>query len=133
MLDNIITLPVDELHDATDVNCAYTRHEESVNRTVYISPDHSLVAPDLLTFYRTPVKQSGNFRGVAKTSAKFSQSILVDGVDATTSVSAPIIIDVGFSVPVGATPAQVLLARQRAVALLDLDAIMDELNNRQSV
>jgi len=133
MLDNIITLPVDELHNSTDVDCAFSRHEENTNRTIYISPVHTLVLPDTLTFYRSPVKPSGNFKGVAKTSAKPSQAILVDGVDTSTEVSAPIIIDVGFSIPVGATPAQVLLARQRAVALLDLDAVMDDLNNLQAI
>lgn len=133
MLDNIITLPVDELHNSTDVDCAYKRHVESTNRTVYISPDHTLVLPDLLTFFRTDVKKSGNFMGVAKTAAKFSQMILVPGVDSTTSISAPIIMEMSYSIPVGATPEQVLLARQRMVALNDLDIVMDELNNRQGI
>lgn len=133
MLDNTIVLPVDVLNNGTDVEYDFTRHEEAVNRTMYIGEDHTLILPDTLTFYRSPVKQSGNFRGVAKTAAKFSQAITVDGVDATTTVTSAIIVDVGFSIPVGATTAQVVIARQRAIALLDDDTIMDDLNNRQSI
>jgi len=54
----------------------------------------------------------------------------VTGVDGTTTVTAPIIVEVSFSVPVGATAAQTMLHRQRALALLDLDSVMAPLNDQ---
>lgn len=59
---------------------------------------------------------------------KFSRDIVVDGADGLSQLTAPIILDVSISVPVGATHEQILIARQRALALLDLDAVMTPLN-----
>lgn len=126
-----ITLAVDEENDGVDpVNHVYTRAEEYQNRSVYIGANHSLTAKDTVTLYRTAPKSNGNFKGVAKTSFKFSQDKLVDGVDGVAQITAPVIVEVSFSIPVGVTPADVLIARQRALALLDLDTVMDPLNNQ---
>lgn len=133
MLDDVITLPVDVLNDGNTVDAVFTRFEESLNRTVYISGEHSIELPDTLSFYRSPVKPSGNFKGVAKTATKFSKHHVVDGVDGVAQLASPLIIGISYSIPIGVTPAQVLVARQRAIALSDIDAIMDELNNRQSI
>jgi hypothetical protein len=43
------------------------------------------------------------------------------------------IIEVKINVPVGVTDADILQQRQTALALLDLDSVMDALNNRLEV
>lgn len=134
MQPDVITLSVDEQNDGVGlVNHVFTRYEEYQNRAVYIGANHTLATKDTLSLYRTFPKASGNFRGVGKTAAKFSQDVLVDGVDGVSQLTAPIIVDVSFSIPVGATPAQILIARQRALALLDLDAVMSPLNEQLMV
>lgn len=129
MLDNTLTLSVDVANNATLVNRTYRRYEENLNRSVYVGPNHTLQAKDTLTFYRTAPKPSGNFRGTAKTSFKFSQDQSVLAVDGISHLTAPVIVEVSFSVPVGVTPAQVLELRQRVIALLDSDNVMNNLNN----
>jgi len=127
MQPNIITLDVDTDNDggATAAETfTYSRFEEFQNRSTYISSDHSLAVRNQLGLYRTMPKQSGNFRGVAKSAIKFTQDYQVAGVDATTTNVAPGIIDIGFSIPVGITPEQDLALRMRAVALLLQDTIL---------
>jgi hypothetical protein len=133
MQSNEITLVVDELNDGdttADSTEVWTRFEEYQNRSTYIRADHSLDARRTLSLYRSFPKVNGNFKGVSKTSLKFTTDTSVDGVDGVTSLTAPIIVEVNFSIPVGATAAEVLIVRQRALALLDLDAVMDPLNNQ---
>lgn len=129
MLPNEITLAVDELNNGTSVDEGLTRFEENLNRSIYISATHSVESKDTLTFYRTPPKPNGNFKGVAKTAFKFSRDTVVTGVDST-SVTAPIIVEVSFSIPVGVTDADKLICRQRALALLDLDTVMVPLQSQ---
>jgi hypothetical protein len=133
MQANVITLQVDELNDGNDVAHPYTRFEEFANRSVYIGASHELVAQDKLTLYRTFQKISGNFRGTAKSALKFSKDYAVDGVDAIASLTSPLIIEVSFSVPVGITVADQLIGRQKAIALLDDDAVMVPLMNQLEV
>lgn len=134
MQPNTITLAVDEENDGVGlVNHVYTRFEEFQNRALYISADHTLNAKDTLGFYRTFPKTSGNFRGVAKTSTKFSKDVSVTGVDGVSSILAPIIVEVSVSLPVGTTAADALIARQRVIALLDRDDVMVPLMEQQMV
>lgn len=131
MLDNTISLTVDVLNDGSttaDETQVYTRYEEHLNRSVYTGADHTMVAPHTLSFYRTQPKVNGNFRGMAKSAMKISECISVDGVDTTTSVIAPLLAEVSFSVPVGATTAQLVELRQRLIALLDDDTLMNNLS-----
>lgn len=129
-----ITLSVDEQNDGVGpVNHVFTRFEEYQNRSVYIGDSHSMAAKDTLGLYRTFPKPSGNFKGVAKTAVKFSKDVLVTGADGVSQLTAPIIVDISFAIPVGATHGDILVARQRALALLDLDAIMDPLNEQLMV
>lgn len=129
MQPNSITLPVDELNNGTPVNEVLTRFEEFLNRSVYIGATHSMSAKDSLTLYRTFPKPSGNFKGVSKTAVKFSRDYVVTGIDGL-NITAPVIIEVSFSIPVGVVTADVLLNRQRAIALLDLDTVMTPLNDQ---
>lgn len=134
MQPNEITLSVDEQNDGVGpVNHVFSRFEDFQNRSTYVSSDHTIALKDTLGFYRTPPKPNGTFKGVAKTSFKISKDILVAGVDGVSQLTAPIIMEVSFSVPVGATTAQILRERQRLVSLLDRDDIMSPLNEKQMV
>lgn len=130
---NGITLAVDELNNGTNVNHVYTNYDRTTGRTTYIHSGHTPLLRDTLAFYRTPSKSNGNFKGVMKTSFKFSKDIEVEGIDGTTTLVSPIIIEGSFSVPLGATDAEILLMRQRAIALLDRDDLMVDLNSRQVI
>lgn len=130
MLDNTITLAVDEDHDggSTTVNVdhVYNRFDQYQNRTVYTSEAHTLSIPDTLTFYRTFPKTSGNYPGQAKVAAKFSTQQTIPGVNGE-NVTGPFLVEMSFSMPVGTSSATMLLMRQRASALLNRDDIMDAL------
>ena len=133
MQDNVITLSVDELNNDSTVDIDFKRFEEYQNRSVYTSENHVLTARDTLTFYRTFPKAAGNFKGTAKSSLKFSWDQAVTGVDGLSSLTSPIIADLGFSVPVGVTEATQLIMRQRLIAILDDDTIMGALMNQLMV
>lgn len=132
MQDNEITLAVDVLHNSTFVDKVYTRMDQYMNRTVYVSEDHSFATPDTLTFYRTFPKPSGNYPGQAKAAVKFSKTVSVPGVDGA-DVFGPFIIEVSASLPVGVTPAVQLEIRQRATALLNREDIMVDLFNQLEI
>lgn len=119
MLDNQITLSVDVQNNGTIVPRLYVRFDEYQNRTIYKGPSHTLSQRDTLGFYRTPVKPNGTDFGTAKSAMKLTQDIQVPGKIADTTVTKPIIADVSFSIPVGATPAQTLEFRQRLIAACD--------------
>jgi hypothetical protein len=133
MQPNEITLVVDETNDGettADVSHVYTRFEDFQNRSLYIGADHALTSRDTLGMYRSFPTPNGNFRGVAKTSFKFTEDVEVDGADGIATITAPMIIEVSCSFPVGSTLAQQMKQRQKALALLDLDDVVEELNYR---
>lgn len=134
MLDNSITLPVDETNaGGATTGHLFTRHEEYQNRSLYIGNGHLPgEARNQLTFYRTAPKPSANFKGTRKTSVKLTRDCVVTGVDGS-QLTAPRIVEVSFSFPVGTAAADVVLDRQTILALLDSDSIMDALNVQQSV
>lgn len=119
MLSNTITLAVDVNNTGTTTNRVYTRYSEFTDRSIYKGPSHTLTLRDTLGFYRTPVKANGADKGVAKSAAKLTQDIEVPGKDATTKVVKPLIGNIDFSIPVGATAAQTLEFRQRVIAVID--------------
>lgn len=133
MLNDTIVLPVDKLNDGTPTDKTFTRSSEFQNRSVYSGPLHSAVEKDTLSFYRSYEKRNGNFLGVFKASVKLSQDMNVPGYDNTTTINAPSIIEVNFSIPVGVTAAQMLEQRQAIIALLDNDTVMTELLVRQII
>lgn len=132
MQDNEITLAVDVAHNGTLVNKVYTRMDQYMNRTVYTSDEHSFATLDTLTLYRTFPKASGNYPGQAKAALKFSKIALVPGIDGS-NVFGPFIVEVSFSMPVGATTALQLEMRQRAVALLNRDDVLTNLCNKLEI
>lgn len=128
MQPNQLVLDVDPQNNATVVEETYTRYEEYQNRAAYIGASHTPDNRDTISIYRTFPTKNGNFKGVAKSAVKLTKDLEVAGVDSSTTLTAPIILDLSFSVPVGATTADVKHARQRLIALLDDDSIMDALN-----
>jgi hypothetical protein len=133
MQNNTIILAVDALNNGTPADQSFTRNEEYIGRTVYIGENHTLSARDTMTLYRSQPSVSGNFRGTAKTSVKFSSDTIVPGVDSSTTLTVPLIGEVSFSIPVGASSADVKELRQQIVAILDDDTIMDQLNLQLSI
>lgn len=125
-----ITLAVDVANNATLVNRVYTRFDQYQNRTVYVGANHTSAVRDSLAFYRSFPRVSGNFKGVDKTSFKITRDMIVTGVDGIASITAPMILEVSFSLPVGVSLATQLELRQQSVALLDRDDIMTPLNSQ---
>jgi hypothetical protein len=132
MLDSSITFPVDELNNGTPTDHVFTRSEEYLHRTIYTGPEHSLSDRDTMTVARTQPTRSGNFRGTAKSSLKFTIDKSVETLEAGTYVTAPLIGSINFSMPVGITAADAMILRQRLVAALDdedfIVALMENLN-----
>lgn len=130
MLSNELVLTVDETNDGittANVNHTYRRLSDSAFKSEYIHSNHAVDLRDILTFNATPAKPQGNFRGVRRASFKFTKDITVAGADSTTTLTAPIILEVKVSIPTGATAAQLLIERQKAVTLLDDDAVVGPL------
>jgi len=133
MLENTITLNVDVLNDGTTVPQLYKRRDFFQNRSVYIGEQHSSASKDTLSFYRSYAKRNGNFNGVDKVSCKLSLDMEVLGFDRSTTLIAPMIIEVSISTPSGVAAASTVEARQAIIALLDNDVIMNNLVIRQEV
>lgn len=129
MQPDSITLAVDVANNATLVNQVFDRFDYFQNRSVYIGPNHTVATPNTLTFYRTLPKQTGNFKGMAKVAAKFSEAQIVEGVDGTDN-SVPYILEISEAIPVGTTAVKRVELRQRAIALLDNDAVMNDLDGQ---
>lgn len=131
-MSDSMTLHVDVQNNGHPVDNVYTFFDLYQNRAVYQSANHTIASPDTLTLYRTIPKPAGNFPGQAKVAAKFSKQVVVLGNDGT-DVSGPIITEISQSYPVGTTSARLLEERQKAVALVDRDDIMDKLVLRQAI
>lgn len=128
MQANQISLNVDVLNDGNTVAQTYDRYEEFQNRSIYVGATHVPEARDQMAIYRTFPSKSGNFKGVSKSAIKFTADVEVPGVDASTTLTAPMIGEVTFSLPVGCAAADVKELRQRIIAALDVDTFMDSLS-----
>lgn len=132
MLSEEIALAVDEANNATLVTHTFTRFDVYNNRSVYISGDHEPSMKDELTFYRTFPKPNGSFLGTRKTAFKFSKETPVLNKEGEVILS-PFIFEVSCSIPLGVDVATQILMRQRAIALLDRDILMNALNDKQNI
>lgn len=132
MQDNSITITVDEDNDGAttaDVDYIFRRLNDFPFRSSYIhTTDHAVDSRNTLGFYASEAKPSNGFRGVQRSSFKFTKDIEVLGQDGVSNLTAPIIFELKASVPVGATNAQLLVERQKCIAMLDDDTMMDKLN-----
>lgn len=118
-LDPNFTLAVDELNNGTTVEEDFEHFETVSNRSIYTSEHHTAAFPNRLNFYRSMAKPAGNFPGTNKTSAKFSRDYVITGNDGLAQIKAPLIAEVSFSIPNGIGLADIVLAQQRLLALLD--------------
>ena len=131
MIDNTITLAVDTANTSSTTDELYTRFEESSNRSVYTGPTHDLSGlRDMLTITRALPKKNGNFRGTGKSSTKFTKDHEVEGVDTTTTLNVPGIIEVSTSFPLGMLGSERIHMRQKAIALLDSDNLIDRIQGQ---
>lgn len=132
MLADNITLPIDVLNNGTTVDLTFDRYEELLNRSTYISSVHEPGKRDIVAFYRTLPKTAGTFKGVRKSTVKFTSDLTVAD-NAGGTIDCPFILELNFSIPIGVSNATIVAMRQRAIALLDQDTIMDKLNDLQMV
>jgi hypothetical protein len=132
MLPNTITLAVDLLNNGTTSDEVFQRLEELVNRSTYRGPNHSSASKNTMQFYRTLPKRSGNSLGTAKVAMKLTTDKVVLGSDGN-DITAPLIAEIGFSLPVGVTAADMKALRQRIIASLDQDAVWDLVQNYQEI
>jgi len=132
MLPNTITLAVDEANDSTPVDHDLARSEEGSNKSVYYDEDHTVAARNTCTFLRTFPKQNGNFYGTLKTSCKFTKDVIVTGVNGE-DIKVPLIGEANFSFPVGIDNAAATLVRQKLVAMLDRDDVMDPFHDQGQI
>lgn len=128
MQANQLSVQTDPLNNGTIVPEPYDRYEEYQNRSVYIGASHTPDTRDTISLYRSFPTKSGNFKGVSKSSVKLTKDHLVLGVDGVSNLTSPVIVEVNFSVPLGVTAANLLEIRQRVIALLDDDSMMDALS-----
>lgn len=129
----IITLAVDKANNGTTTDVEFRSFDSTSTKSTYESATSTVVARDQLALYRTFAKRNGIFLGSTKTTAKFTQDITVTNAEGTGDVKVPLIVEINFSVPVGATPAQTEEVRQRALALLDRTDLMSNLNDRGEI
>lgn len=125
MLDNVITIQHDL--DTTPVDNSYRRYQEHMDRTIYISGDHTIDSRDILTVRREMPTRTGNFRGMAKPSFKFTKDISVAGYDQSTTITSPLIGNVSFSVPVGAAAVEIDQLLDHIVSGLQNSALRENL------
>lgn len=128
MQPNTITLAVDVTNTSTPVDQEYSRTEEQLNRSTYRGPGNTLQSRNILQFYRTPPKRSGNYLGSAKVALKFTQDVSVPNADGSGNVVSPLIAEVAMSIPVGTSTAEMLAIRQHLVTILDRDDLVGPLN-----
>lgn len=128
MQNDQLDLNVDAANTGTTAVETYSRYEEYQNRSVYIGDGHLPEQRDTLSLYRTFPTRTGNFKGVSKSAIKVTCDVDVPGVDSSTTLTAPIILDLSFSVPVGVDASSLKHARQRLLAMIDDDTFMDSLN-----
>ena len=124
-LAEVITLPVDVANNGTLVNTQANLFEGVPGRKEYHFAAHSFTMRDQLIFTRSLPKANGNFAGTRKASVKITKDQMVPGVDASTDVKAPGIIEISSSLPVGFSPSSALELRQRCIAILDSLLIID--------
>lgn len=125
MLPSTITLAVDRLNNGTTTPETWTRYDadSSQGKAVYHGPTHSFAERQELAFLRKLPVKNGDFLGTARPAQKFTSTVSVVNAKGET-VKALYVREITESIPVGMTAAQLLVERQRAIALMDQDSIM---------
>lgn len=115
MLENTLTLNL--ANGGTPVNISIARIDVLQNRSVYHEPTHSTTMRKTVGFYRTLPKRSGDFLGVAKSAVKSTIDLPVLNAKGET-ITSPVIGEISFSVPIGATEANIDSLLDRLEALI---------------
>lgn len=110
MQENTISVDASNV-DAAVSDVTYGRHEETVNRTIYTSEDHSLASREMMAFYRTAPKRNGASRGSGKVSVKFTKDVSVPNANGDGDITLPMIGEISLSTPVGASAADMAQLR----------------------
>lgn len=121
------TLTVDEANNGTLVDNTINLHRFTDTRRVYRGEEHSDSSEELVTFTVSDPTPSGESLGRGKTQVKLTKDISVPNRSGSGEVSDPIIATAQFSVPVGATEAEIDYALQYMIALLDNQNIVRDL------
>lgn len=82
----------------------FTADRVGVDSVTYAGPSQTVSIVDSLTFSRSLPKPTAVFSGVAKPNFKFSRTVNLAGA---LTPSAPLILNCGLSVPVGAASADI--------------------------
>jgi len=127
-----LTLAVDTLNNGTTSNQTFTAISRETNKSTYSRSDASSANRRDLAFLRKFPTRSGNFLGATKVTFKFTDTYSVQGVDSN-PLSTLLVGEVSFSIPVGVAAADAKEFRQRLLAVLDNDTVMDKLMNRAEV
>jgi hypothetical protein len=125
MIPDTFTVAVDILNNGTTTDKVYERAETFPGRSIFTGDNHSLEAEDSVTFYRTMPKSNGNFKGTGRTTVKTRQDFIVAGADGVAQLTQIASAETLFALPVGMTSAQKLEFRQRHIALLDHELMID--------
>lgn len=133
MLENQIVVPVAEEMGGTPANVECRRSDFTSGKSLYKLPGHSYASKNQLQFFSNEPKPSGNFMGTRRTSAKLTRGVAVPGKDLSTSVVAPIIIELSCSIPVGVDDKTAIAARQFVMALGSQAEVINTLNLRSEV
>lgn len=128
-MSTTITLSVDAANDGNPVNYVYTSNSGvgGTDKTVFIHSAHTLAARRELAFLRRLPTRAGNFKGMAKSTVKFTRAVTVPGVDGV-DIDSFAIMEINFTFPVGSSTAFQKEVRQEGVALMDADAIIEPVN-----
>lgn len=97
---------------------------ESLNKVVFRSNHHTLQDRDLCELFRSFPKKNGLFPGMAKSTAKFTLDSTIPNT-AGEEMSAPVIVTVKCSVPLGTSPAVTDAMRSRLAAFVATDVFKD--------
>jgi hypothetical protein len=124
---NEIALIVDPLNNGTTETQTYSNQSRAEGSSLYRLVGSDLKNRDELRFAATLPKRSGNFPGVLRTEVRLTQSVEVEGVETSTTVSGTATLSLQASIPLGMTEADVKLLRQRMIALLDEDSVVSDL------
>lgn len=132
-ISSSITLSVDTTNDNTPEEQVLTLFDGTTGRKEFHFPGHAFTSREQVVFTRALPKPNGNFAGTRKTSFKITDDEIVDGLDPATDIKAPGIMEVNCSLPVGISSAVAKLMRQRVIAILDNDALMESFQERCEV
>lgn len=130
---NEIILPVDVANDGNTVNQTYVHHRTEGNRSTYRGESSTLQSRDLIQIYATQARPGKGTLGASRQYVKTTRDVSVPNAAGDGNVVMPAIVNVEFSLPTGVTGEFVTELRQVAVAMLNNDAIMEDLNMQNEI